>query len=182
MPFLRRVSVFLAALLLGAQVHAADGLQLQEQQIKAGLLYNFLKYTNFPAPNFTNPGTITVCVFGDDPFSGNLQPIAGRTVNQREIALRTIHDIDAIANCQLLFVNKDEKSRWPQLHAALAGKNVLTVSDFEFFAAQGGMIEFGHVDNHIRVNLNMDALTAAGLRVEDRLLRLVTVVHGGSHE
>jgi len=182
MPFLKRASILLAALLLGAQVHAADGLHLQEQQIKAGLLYNFLKYTNFPTPSFTNPGTITICVFGDDPFSGDLQPIAGRTVNQREIVLRSIHDIDAMANCQLLFVNEDEKSRWPRLHAALAGKNVLTVSDFENFTAHGGMIEFGHADNHIRVNLNMEALTAAGLRVEDRLLRLVTVVHGGTHE
>jgi len=182
MPFLKRISILLAALLLGAQVHASDGLQLQEQQIKAGLLYNFLKYTNFPAASFTNANIITVCIFGDDPFSGNLQPIAGRTVNQREIALRTIHDISAAGNCQLLFVNEEEKSRWPQLRAALAGKNVLTVSDFENFATQGGMIEFGHADNHIHVNLNIDALTSAGLRVEDRLLRLVTVVHGGSHE
>jgi len=164
---------------LGAQ--AGEGLQLHEQEIKAGLLYNFLKYIEWPPATMTrNPSTVAVCIFGDDPFDGYLQPMAGRTVNQRDIAVRTIHDFQEADACQLLYVNTDEKDHWPQLRKSLAGKGVLTVSDFGEFANTGGMIEFGRKDDHISVSLNINAVTAVGLHVEDRLLKLVTIVRPSS--
>ncbi|MDE3061216.1 MAG: YfiR family protein, partial [Pseudomonadota bacterium] len=84
------------------------------------------------------------------------------------------------AACNLVFVNADEQARWPQLHAFLRGKSVLTVSDFSGFAASGGMIEFGHKNDHISAVINLDAVEAAHLQVENRLLRLVTAVHEGA--
>jgi len=181
MAFLRRRCWFFLILLLffcGPQplANAADNLTLQEQEVKAGLLYNFLKYTQWPAPS----PSMAVCVYGDDPFEGYLQPIAGRTVNQREISLRMIHAVDETAACQLLFLNSSEQQHWPELQKFLAGKSVLTVSDFDSFAESGGMIEFGRKNDHISVKLNMDALLAAHLQVGERLLRLVTVVHPSS--
>jgi len=120
---------------------------------------------------------MTVCVFGEDPFGGYLGPMVGRTVNQRTIAVHYIHNVSEIGECRLLFINAGEKEHWPEIHKNLAGKSILTVSDFAGFAASGGMIEFGHQDNHINASLNINAVTAEGLHVEDRLLRLVKVVH-----
>jgi hypothetical protein len=154
----------------------AENLQLHEQEIKAALLYNFLKYTDWP-PSAVSSSSITLCVFGSDPFQGYLQPMAGRSVNQRSIAIRQVSDAASAGGCNLLFVNADEQDAWPALHEALKGKSALTVSDFDTFVARGGMIQFGHRDNHISATLNMDAINAAGLHVEDRLLRLVTVLH-----
>ncbi len=152
---------------------------MQEQEIKAGLLYNFLKYVEWPSGDVSSPAAMTVCLFGSDPFDGYLQPMAGRTVNQRPIAIRSIRDVNEAGACQLVFVNAGEKTRWPQLLEFLAGKGVLTVGDFPEFARSGGMIEFGHKDDRISVALNMDSVAAARLRVQDRLLKLVTVVHSG---
>jgi len=170
------ILLFAAGIVIPAQ--ASEPLQLHEQEIKAGLLYNFLKYIEWPpAAMARSPSTITVCIFGDDPFDGYLQPMAGRTVNRHEIALRTIHDIHEAGACHLVFINADEKDQWSPLVKFLEGKNILTVSDFDGFADSGGMIEFGRKDQHISVSLNPDAIAAAGLHVEDRLLKLVTVVH-----
>lgn len=152
----------------------AQSLQLHEQEIKAGLLYNFLKYTDWPATD--NVSAMNVCIFGNDPFDGYLQPMAGRSVNQRIIALRTIQVPDETTSCHLLFVADDKKSHWPQLFSTLKGKSVLTVSDIAGFADAGGMLEFGRRDHRISVDLNMQATRDAGLRVQERLLRLVTIV------
>jgi len=169
----------LLLLTLPAWAYGADNLLLAEQEIKAGLLYNFLKYTDWPAGNMNNGAPVAVCIFGADPFAGYLQPMAGRTVNQRPITIRMIHKIENAGACHLLFINADEKDRWPQLRDSLKGKSVLTVSDFSGFADSGGMIEFGKRNDHISVDLNIDALEAAHLHVQDRLLKLVTVVHSG---
>jgi hypothetical protein len=151
------------------------GLQLAEHKIKAGLIYNLLKYVSWP-PSAADAAAATVCVFGTDPFEGSLEPMRGRTVNQREIALRRVNKISDTDRCHLLFVSAAERERWPQLSAFLSGKSVLTVSDFDHFAGSGGMVELGRADRHIEVSIDLQAVTAAGLAIEDRLLRLAHVI------
>jgi hypothetical protein len=169
--------LIIAMMLLSAGDAAADKLQLAEQEIKAGLLYNFLKYTGWPQTSIGKP--LVVCVFGEDPLGGALQPMATRTVNQRAIALRFMENITGTDNCDLLFINAGNKAVWPELKMLLSGKPVLTVSDFDGFSGSGGMIEFSRKESHIQVLLNMHAVIANGLRVEERLLKLVTVVNPG---
>ncbi len=185
MAFLKRF-LFLAALLsfggIAWPACADEALQLHEQEIEAGLIYNFLKYIEWPSMEAAHRNEITVCIYGDDPFRGYLKTMEGRTVNQRHIDLRSVHDPAAAAGCDLLFVNAAEKGQWPQLERSLAGKTILTVSDFDDFANSGGMVEFGRDDDHIRVSLNLDAVIAAKLKVEDRLLKLVTVMPKSSGE
>ncbi|HEY5239032.1 MAG TPA: YfiR family protein [Rhizomicrobium sp.] len=170
------------ALLLGvASVGAAladENMQLVEQEIKAGLLYNFLKYTQWPDDHSpAADGDVIVCLFGGDPFDGHLQPMSGRTVNQHAIKIRNVKGADDLSACSLVFVHANQKADWPQLQKTLAGKDVLTVSDFDGFAASGGMIEFIRADNRIGIKINVDAVKAAHLAVEDRLLKLASAVH-----
>src|SRR6185312_13017324 len=118
--------LFLAALIAATvSARADETLQLHEQEIEAGLIYNFLKYIEWP--DAAHASAMTICIYGDDPFKGYLQPMEGRTVNQRRIGLRSVHDAASAAGCDLLFVNAAEKGQWPQLEKSLAGKNVLTV-------------------------------------------------------
>src|SRR5690606_19766720 len=103
--------------------------------------------------------------------------MTGRTVNQRPIEVRTLAAGDAPNGCSLLFLNADEREDWPRLRAALSRGGVLTVSDYDGFARAGGMIEFTRANNRIGVRINVAAAEDAQLRVEDRLLRLATVVN-----
>jgi hypothetical protein len=119
-----------------------------------------------------------VCLLGGDPFNGHLQPMAGRTVNQHNIEIRSVRTAQESDGCSLLYIDANEKPGWPQLQKALAGKDVLTVSDFDGFAESGGMIEFTRTDKRIGVKINVDAVAAAHLAVQSRLLRLASTVHG----
>jgi hypothetical protein len=171
------------ALLAGSSLPAAaqDGLQLVEQEIKAGLLYNFLRYTEWPQDHPIHTELInTVCVLGDDPFSGRLAPMAGRTVNQSVIEVRTVAGAADVADCSLIFIDAGEQARWMELRGAIMGESILTVSDFTGFAASGGMIEFVRVDNRIGIEVNTGAVAAAHLMVQDRILNLASVIHSES--
>lgn len=147
-----------------------------EQDVKAGMIYNFLRYTQWPG---ARDGALIVCVYGRDPFAGRLAPMAGRTVNQRPIEVRTLTAGASIDRCSLLFINADERDDWPRLRGALSDGGVLTVSDYEGFARSGGMIEFTRANNRIGLRINVAAAEAAQLRVEERLLRLAAVVNPG---
>lgn len=161
--------------------HAAERLQLVEQQIQAGLIYNFLRYTHWPVePGAKADAPMVVCLFGGDAFDGHLQPMAGRTVNQRAIEIRNLRTIEEAQACSMVFVNAAEMPRWAEARAALAMKPMLTVSNAEGFTDAGGMIEFTRTDSRIGVKINTNAVTAAHLQVEDRLLRLATPASAGS--
>lgn len=171
----------LAALLLlwGAGAKAAD-IRLYEREIKAGLLYNFLKYTNWPEEKLADNAPISVCLFGGDPFGGSLDKTGSRTVQQRAIKIRKVGDVADTSSCNLVYVNEDAESRWPELSKFLRGKSVLTVSDFEGFTNRGGMIEFTRAGSRVNVLINIGAVTAARLSVQDRMLKLTTVVRPDS--
>jgi hypothetical protein len=166
-------------LLLAAKLAFAgtegDPIQLQEQEIKAGLIYNFLKYTEGTGPAAAQD--IVVCLFDGDPFQEYLQPMKTRSVNQKKISLSILRAIHEGENCNILFVGNKDGKRWPEMQKFLEVRHILTVSDINGFSDSGGMIEFTHKDSHISVNLNMEALVKAGLRVQERMLRLVTVIH-----
>lgn len=180
---MRVILILLLAAALTAPIHAGENVQLIEQKIKAGLLYNFLKYTQWPSGPAAQANSATVvCLFGGDPFDGHLGPMSGRTVNQSVIEIRTLRSADEIAGCSLLFIHADKRPSWPQLQKSLTGKDVLTVSDFDGFVAAGGMIEFTRVDDRIGVKINTDAVAATHLTVQDRLLKLVSAVHAPAPE
>jgi hypothetical protein len=171
----RILAVLSLLMALGASARS-EPLQLFQQEIEAGLLYNFLKYTQWPAAEDISAGDAVVCLIGAGPFERQLAPMASRTVNRRGIEIRTV-TIQALDGCWLLFVRADQQADWPGLQKRLAGKPILTVADFAPFAASGGMIEFTRTDDRIGVKVNVDAVTAAHLAIQDRLLRLADTVH-----
>jgi hypothetical protein len=178
--FARAVCVIWACLLFGLDTAAAqDSRRLAEQDIKAGLLYNFLRYTEWPDAA-QGRATIDVCLYGGDAFEGGLAPMFGRTVNQRVIAVRTVTMGAELDTCALVFVNGRERAAWPRLRAELSRRSILTVSDYEGFARAGGMLEFTRVQSRVGVAVNIEAANAAHLRIQDRLLRLATMVSSES--
>lgn len=173
----RTLIALIVALATALPVYAAENLQLVEQQIKAGMLYNFLKYTEWPTGRMPAPGEpVVVCLLGGDPFGGHLTPMAGRTVNQQVIGIRTLPVNAEVQNCSLVVVPAAQEANWPDMQRKLVGQSVLTVSDIPGFASSGGMIEFTRVDNRIGVTINTDTVMAAHLMVQDRLLRLARTV------
>lgn len=157
-----------------APASAQDSVRLAEQDIKAGLLYNFLRYTEWPSR--PSSAAVVVCVYGRDPFSGRLTPMSGRTVNGQPIRIRFIDAQGEIDGCSMLFVNAEERAVWPTLRSYVARRHVLTVSDYDGFARSGGMIEFTRANNRVGVAVNLGAARAAELVVQDRLLRLASIV------
>lgn len=172
MVFLGRSFFFSLFALMGAMAASPiQAVELYKEKIKAGLVYNFLKYTEWLDAQAGAP--LTVCLYGGDPFGGQLQPMRGRTVNQRPIVLRDVESASDVDGCDALLINARAASRWPELSRAIAGKGILTVSDWEGFSAAGGMVEFVQVDAKIQARLNMNALSAANLRVGQRMLNLL---------
>jgi len=75
-------------------------------------------------------------------------------------------------NCHILFISTSERKRLPEILRGLKGRSVLTVSETDRFLEDGGMINFVLQGTKIRLQINDDAATKAGLRISSKLLSL----------
>lgn len=174
-------ALMLAALLFHAPIARAQDssapLQLYEQKIKAGLLYNFLKYTSWPADVISRSnGALRVCLLGADPFDGYLYPLDGKTAQQYVIMITRVSSASDTGGCSLVYIHRSEEAHLPEILETLHGQHVLTVSDIGGFAALGGMVEFATEDQRINLVINKRAVDSAGLGIQNRLLKLAKLV------
>ena len=130
-----------------------------EYQVKAVFLFNFSQFVDWPAAAFADGRSpLVIGVLGRDPFGATLDEIVrGETVNGRPLAVRRYESVDQLDTCHILFIDRSQDEQLDAVFAALKGRSVLTVGDFEGFARRGGIIRFVTVGNKIRLRVNLAA-------------------------
>jgi hypothetical protein len=173
--------LLLVILLCFSSAYADDAqpLQLYEDKIKAGLVYDFLKYTNWPADILAKShNNLRLCLMGNDSLDSYLSLLKGRTVQQYTIMITPAKSIAETENCSMVFIHGSQENILPQIFLRLNGKRILTVSDIDQFISRGGMIEIRKQNDHIEFSINERALDQAGLSIQSRLLKLAKPASG----
>lgn len=155
---------------------SATDIKLREYMIKAAFLYNFARFTDWPAGTFENADDpLRLCVIGADPFGPALDSLNGQNVRDRRLSVARLAAPDEARRCEILFISASEEPHLAEILAAVDGSPTLTVADLAGFAENGGIIRLTTVANKIRFEINLDAARAVDLRFSSRLLRIAKV-------
>jgi len=165
-------------LVCGSLATAGDTPAVTEYQVKAVYLFNFTKFTEWPASAFPSADApIVIGILGDDPFGATLDAlIKGESVRRHPLLIRRLQPGDNLQGCQVLFFSRNLKEQIPALLQPLQGIPILTVGDVSHFGEQGGMVDFVLVQAKVKLEINQAAAEAAGLQISAKLLRLATIV------
>ena len=160
----------------GARAQAVD-----EYQVKAAFLYNFVKFVEWPAQAFKSPQQpITIGVVGPDPFRGALEEaVQGKVVAGRTLAVRQLPESAPVCECQVIFVAVSERKRFRSILEKLKAPGVLIVGEGSGFAEDGGVINFRLENGKVRFEINVDAAAEEHLKLSSRLLALAEIVRSG---
>jgi hypothetical protein len=164
---------------LGAQSQV-----LTEYEIKAGFLFNFTKFVEWPAGTFVNSSApIILGIVGENPF-GNLltEAATGKAVNGRAVLVRQFKEGQDLRSCQVLFVALTDKKHIVQTLGKLKGSSVLTVGEGSGFTQSGGMIAFLVEGNKVRLEIDLRPASEAQLKISAKVIavaRLLTHDAGG---
>ena len=167
----------LSCALLGAvTASAADG--STDAQVKAAFVYNFAKFTEWPAAAFASPqAPIRLCLSGvDETQTKAFAAIEGKPVQGREVRIKRNPAMADIGECNILYVGDEEPRRAQATLQAARNASVLTVSDSEGFADTGGVIGLVYADNRIQFEVNLAAAQRAGLKIASQVLKIARVV------
>jgi len=163
MPSAARIWTWVRRAACAAACAAAAGTALtpvraqdvQEYEVKAAYLFNFARFTEWPAPQ---EGPLQVCLAGRDPFGAALSALEGRPVQNRTVHVKRDVAVADIAGCNILFVADSEERRLPLIVRAASAHPVLTVSDIEAFTDNGGMIGLYLADQRVQFELRTHAI------------------------
>ena len=170
-PLLRIVGGLLLALLSGAPPLQAQA--LSEAQIKAGFVYNFAKYIEWPAEAFSGKdAAFVMCLAGRDTLGAQLDSFDGKTVHGHPVVVKRMAAAsEDFRGCHILFVSESEQRRTASI-VRTSQVALLTVSDIDGFIDMGGGIGLLNADERVQFEVNLGALQRASLKASSQLLRL----------
>lgn len=145
-----------------------------EQSLRAAMVFNFLKFTEFPPDAIAHAEPIRLCIAVGDPRQAEaLAGLSGRRVWNRELVVAQFAGRDD--NCQVLYV--DSRQRWNAAREQHTFPRTLTISAYAGFAQDGGMIEIALLEEGARFDIKLAEGRRAGLRFSPQLLRLARHVY-----
>jgi hypothetical protein len=151
-----------------------------EYEVKAALLLNFVRFSDWPSTAFTARNSpYVIGVLGRDPFGNYLEKtFEGKTNRARSFVIRRLSDDQEIRNCHLLFISSSERRRLRDLREKLKGAAVLTVGEMDEFLDYGGVINIRLKNESVKFEINLKAAQAAQLKLDANLVGAADSVRG----
>jgi len=184
---LRRLGILIIALSLslswapGALAQDRDSSDSSEYLIKAGFIFNFAKFVEWPPTTFAQPDSpIVIGILGTDPFGTIIDHIVqDKKIGGRGFVVKRLKwgaEAKDLRECKILFVGASERAHIDELVQIVKFLPILTVGETPGFAEHGGVIRFVLEDNRVRFEVNVDAARQGGLTISSRLLTLARII------
>lgn len=157
----------------------AFGLMAQEEkpihEIHAAMLYNFIKYIQWP--NEAEPGEFVVGVMGSEDVFKTLKGwYDGKPKGTKKYVIKNLASADEAASCNVVYIGKFKSKEFEGIKAASAGKAVLTITDSNNLGQKGSCINFKVVDGKLKFELNQAAVAGSNLKVSTQLSSMAIVI------
>jgi hypothetical protein len=164
-----------------ADAQAGDASNSSEYLIKAGFIYNFAKFVEWPSAAFSQGDSpIVIGVLGTDPFGSVLDRLVeDKKIGQRGFVVKRYKwgkDLKELKDCKILFVSASEKAHNDEIVELVKGLPILTIGETPGFAERGGVIRFTVEENRVRFEVNVEAAHKADLNISSRLLTLAKII------
>jgi hypothetical protein len=148
-----------------------------EYQVKAAMIYNFMRFVEWPSEAFAaTDKRINLCTVGADPFEGDLDPLKGKETGGRTIEIRHVESRGDTKGCHVLYVGESEKDRLEDIAKEAAAHNALTVGDSAGFAQKGLAVNFYLEHGTVRFEINLEAARRSKLTISSKFLKLAKIV------
>lgn len=181
------------SLVLAATAQAGAGSTREhhrEHVVKAAVVYNFIKFTEWPEERVSDGNEIVVGILGDDDFASAFDPVKDKLIREKKLVVRYLgkwaelprdpndqqkvsdESRKALSACHVLFVCKSEEEYMGEILKTVHGKGILTIGETTGLLEAGGIINFIPKAPKPIFEINLIVAEEAGLKISSRMLRL----------
>lgn len=154
-------------------VTAASAQERSTQEIYAAMLYNFIKYVQWPDEGAG--GEFVVGVMGDDNVYATLkQWYDGKPKGTKKYVIKKLASASEASSCQVVFMGKPKD--FDNVKNSVTGRSVLTITDANGLGQRGSCINFKVVDGKLRFELNQGVVAGSNLKVSSQLSSMAILI------
>jgi len=148
---------------------------VSEAEVKAVLLFRLSQFVNWPPPAEAQP--FCIGVLGPDDLGPALdQAVQGELVRGKPLTVKRATHAAELADCQIVFVTPEVHETLAHIRGELDQMPALLVGETDDFLSEGGMVRLALMnDRKIRLEIQLDRVRAAGIKVSAQLLRVCIV-------
>jgi hypothetical protein len=160
-----------------------------EYKIKAAFLYNFVKFSEWPADADNKTDLpLRIAILGDNPFGKAFEPVKDEKLKERTVEIKEYQSmnslfkdkndaeikriIEELKQAYVVFISSSEEKNIPQIVKLLEGSNVLTISEVPDFLKSGGIINLIKDAEKVRFEVNPEAMAKNNIKMRAQLMRL----------
>lgn len=144
---------------------------------RAGFLFNFLSYIEWPSAAFElaqDPYVVGV-INGETVVAELLLSATGRSVAGRPLEIRSLHEGDSLKGLHLLYVGPTAAERLNAILGAVVERWTVTVTDGDTGIAKGSAIHFFDSNGRLRFDVSLPTIARSDYRLSSRLLALAQI-------
>lgn len=151
-----------------------------EYRLKAALIYKLTKFIEWPElPTGQTLDTFGICLLGKDQFGDALDSLSKRSVKKIPIEIHRHTQSETVdSHCQIVYISSSKRGFIDIILQSLRSRPILTLSDLDDFAEQGGILQFTTGKQRIGFTINMESARQAKLNMAAPLLDLATLIDG----
>jgi len=166
------IRVLLVIMISATAVKAQDR---STHEIYAAMLYNFIKYVQWPDEG--SGGEFVVGVIGDDNVYNTLkQWYDGKPKGTKKYVIKKLSSSAEASTCQVVFMGKAKAKEFDNMKNSVTGRSVLTITDSNGLGEKGSCINFKVVDGKLKFELNQGVVADSNLKVSGQLSSMAILI------
>ena len=166
-------TLLLAVTLAGSAKQASAEAQRDEREVRSAYVFNLVKYVEWPPSR----NEIVIAYVGDAESGALMQKmLSGRSSEEHTIRVLVMPTEADLARCSVVYVAGANQVETRKLLDRIREMNVLTIGESEAFVREGGVVALVKADDHIQIQVNLEAAQRAGVHISSHVLSLANIV------
>ena len=144
----------------------------REEDLKAALLWSFVRFTEWPSASVAETPIVIGIVEQPELYNSMVRITIGKSVQGRPIQVRGIRHLADEKLCQVVYLGTLSGKNL-EAHLSVAREtSILTIGEGERFHQAGGIIQLFTEDGRLSFSVDLGRLGHTKLSISSKLLRL----------
>jgi len=144
-------------------------------EIHAAMLYNFIKYVQWPDEG--SGGEFVVGVIGEDDVYNTLkQWYDGKPKGTKKYIIKRLSSPAEASLCQVVYLGKNKVREFENVKSSVTGRSILTITDGSGLGERGSCINFKVVNGKLKFELNESVVAESHLKVSNQLSSMAILI------
>lgn len=167
---MKRISavLLLTALFLFNGVGLSTAEERPLHEIHSMLMFNFVKYIEWPSAS--QKGEFTITVVGDkDVYSTLTNFYANRDAKGQPVKITFANSAAEVSNAHIVYLADEKSGEFDAIQSKVSGKPTLLITDKSGLGKKGSCINFKEVGGKLKFEINQSSFSANNLKISSQL-------------